>query len=571
MGDTARLYEVEIERNVEARMRDGTILRADIYRPKATGKLPVLMCRTPYDKTTPLNADISHAVAARGYIALAQDIRGTHASDGDYVWIFDPAAKERESRDGYDAVEWAARLPGSDGRVGTFGVSYSSFCSWCLASALPPSLKAMHVGGMGSRNQDMNFGIFETGRRLQWTYNQAADQRRRHGRVDGPLSLADASTEWIEHLRFKWVWRLPLETIPEYVLGPLTDSVLKFHRQHADDIYNFDDVHPRFPVPVCSVSGWWDRVGLSVCHYERLTRLGPPDARQGHRLVIGPWSHHPFQMRRGIGPRDYGSEADYPYADQIADWYDYQFKGIPGRIGDGPPVHLFIVNDNTWRQFDHWPPAGVEYVDYFLHSGGKANSAYGDGSLSTIEPEDEQPDHYVYDPSDPFMSVMGLESHYYPRDQRCTDYRTDNLVFQTMPLGESVLVVGPVKCLLWASSDAIDTDFAVKLIEVGEDGLPINISQGIVRARYRSGYDNARFLEPNRPYLFEIVMLPACIRFQRGSRIRFDVASSDFPAFDRNHNTGRDYWSDPDLRAARQTIFHDRDHPSRLVLPVLRD
>ena len=159
MGDGAQRYEVGIERNVEARMRDGTVLRADIYRPKGTGNMPVLMCRTPYDKTTPLNADIAHADAARGYIALAQDIRGTHASDGDYVWIFDPAAQERESRDGYDSVEWAARLPGSDGRVGTFGVSYSSFCSWCLAGALPPSLKAMHVGGMGSRNQDMNFGI----------------------------------------------------------------------------------------------------------------------------------------------------------------------------------------------------------------------------------------------------------------------------------------------------------------------------------------------------------------------------------------------------------------------------
>jgi putative CocE/NonD family hydrolase len=167
------------------------------------------------------------------------------------------------------------------------------------------------------------------------------------------------------------------------------------------------------------------------------------------------------------------------------------------------------------------------------------------------------------------MSVMGLESHYYPRDQRCTDYRADNLVFQSPQLSESLLVVGPVKCLLWASSDAVDTDFAVKLIEVGEDGLPINISQGIVRARYREGYDRPRLLEPGQPYLFEIVMLPVGIRFQKGSRIRFDVASSDFPAFDRNHNTGRDYWSDAELRVARQTIFHDRHHPSRVVLPVL--
>jgi len=563
--------DITVERDIVCPTRDGVALRSDIYRPARTsGPVPVLLTRTPYNKTRPLNADNCAALARRGFIAVTQDIRGTHASDGDYDWKWNPPSQERESRDGFDAVAWAAALPGSDGRVGTFGVSYMSYNQLITATRKPPALKAMHLGGMTVTSLDMNFGIFDAGRRLQWIYAQAADQRKRGGRTDGPLTREEANVEWTDVMQGKWLWHLPLNTIPDHVFDSLSGPYRDFLEIQNTSPMQLGDLHDWLDIPVCNATGWWDRLSLCVRHNELLQERGLESVKDRHRLIVGPWSHDPSTFRRDIGPRDYGAAADYVYPDLVADWFDEVFHGrAPAHPATAGRTNLYLVNEDTWRSFDTWPPAEAVETSFHLHSGGAANSVYGDGTLSTQPAGNEPPDHYDYDPADPFMSLMGRNSHHLPVDQHPNDHRRDNLVYLTPPLEEDIVVAGYPRVELWAASDAPDTDFAVKLIEIGPDGLALNIAQGIIRARYRNGYDQPALLTPGEVVRYTIGLMPAGIRFRKGSRIRLDIASSDFPSFDRNHNTGGRDWAESDLRIAHQTVFHDAERASRLILPVL--
>ena len=227
------------------------------------------------------------------------------------------------------------------------------------------------------------------------------------------------------------------------------------------------------------------------------------------------------------------------------------------------------MNENRWRYEEPWPPAGTGEIELFLHSGGRANSVGGDGVLSASEPSEEWPDRYDYDPSDPVMSLMDLGAQAAVRDQSPLDAREDILVYATPPLDRPVTVIGPVTLRLWVASSAPETDFTAKLIDVRPDGLAVNVSYGIMRTSYMEGYDEPKPMEPETPYELTIRLGPTGIRFGEGHRIRLDVASSDFPNFDRNHNTGADFWSDSELRVARQTVFHDRERPSRLLLSVV--
>lgn len=566
------MYDVTVEKDVEMATRDGVILRADVYRPVSDETFPCLICRTPYDKSTPLNGGFAAEIASRGYIAVTQDIRGSHRSDGDLVWQFKKGAEDLEARDGNDCVDWAAGLKGCDGRVGTFGVSYSSYLSWLLQFDKHPALSAVSTSGMVSSIRDMNFGIFETGRRLQWTYSQAAGLRARAGDHRYPATLMQGNEDWLVNLRGKWLWTLPLTDIPDHVFGQLTDDLRTYMKEQTEEFWPLDRGHANADVPVCVQTGWWDRFSLSVSHYEGLVRDGPPEMADKHRLVIGPWPHLPFSLNGRIGPTDYGPEADTTYPDFIVDWYDHHFKGRRTDLACGDPVQLFILNENKWRGFPSWPPPGAVETPFYLDSDGDARTPAGSGRLQGEQPTATAADTYVYDPADPVMSLMGADSQMAPVDQRPNERRTDILVYQTPPLKRDLVLIGPVTLDLWASSDGPDTDFCAKLIEVAPDGGPIlNISTGIMRARYRDGYDSPSLMQPGQPYLFQIKMLPVGIRLRKGSRLRIDITSSDFPAFDRNHNTGADFWSDGDLRVARQTVFHDTAHPSRILLPVMPD
>lgn len=559
-----------VEPDVECICRDGTILRADIYRPGDGGRYPTLINRTPYGKREPRYVSDAHTLAARGYTVIVQDQRGRYASDGDYKWMFRDRLETFDAQDGFDAVAWAAQLPWSDGRVGTWGHSNASWAAWMLASSQPPALKAMLASGMAQNLLSMNFGIFETGRRLEWTYIQAADARRRAGETFGPFTAAAAGARWNNVERSKYIWWLPLADIPADVFSTLNDDLQIFHRAQNKEFMRFGEFHPKINVPAMLITGWWDRLIGTIDHYAGLVAHGPAQLRSQHRLIVGPWGHDSTQLTRKVGPVDYGPDADRTYAGMIARWYDFQFKNRDDGLGPEAPVQLFILGENKWRGEQEWPLARTRYTPFFLRSGGHANTVRGDGLLSREAPAgDETADRYTYDPRDPVMSLMRADAQAAPVDQSPHDHRRDILVYQTPPLTDELEVIGPVVLKLWAASDAPDTDWTAKLSVVFADGLCLNLTYGILRARYRDGYETPTLIEPGQPYEYTIALNPVGIVFQKGQRIRLSVSSSDFPNFDRNHNTGRDYWSDPELRVAQQSVFHAADRQSRLILPVI--
>lgn len=313
------------------------------------------------------------------------------------------------------------------------------------------------------------------------------------------------------------------------------------------------------------MTGWWDRLIGTISNYIGMVRAGPEKLRADHRLIVGPWGHDAFANGRQFAGRDFGPDADISYTGMVQRFCDRTLKGRDEEAAGGP-VRIFILNENRWHCFAEWPPEGAEEQQMFLGSGGNAATPLGDGVLSD-EPVGSA-DSFTYDPSDPVMSLLAMDGQSIPCDQAPLAHRRDILVYQTRPLEADLVVLGPTRCHLWAATDAPDTDFTAKLIEVAPDGATINLTSGIVRASFRDGFDRKADTERERPCEYVISMGPVGMRFRRGSRIRLDISSSDFPSYDRNHNTGRDFWSDTELRIARQTVLHSPRYPSRLVLTV---
>jgi uncharacterized protein len=551
--------EVEVAEDVIALMRDGTALRSDVYTPRSAGPLPVLVCRTPYGKRGEAfgaeYAATAAGLARRGYIVVVQDVRGRYASDGLYRWLYGPGAAQDHAQDGYDTIEWAASLPGSSGQVGTWGNSYDGYTSLRAAGAAPPSLAAAFASGVAEQLHDETFGIFKP-IYLEWNHGMAADLRTRAGKPAAAAFSRDM------------VWTLPYGAIDDDAFADLTAPFKVFLREQEIDYWALQETEPSIAAPVCHLTGWWDYVCRgTVAHFTGLRERGTAVLRERHRLTIGPWSHRTGRNAAGHGAVDYGPAEQVYYHDEIADWYDYAVKGQdPGSYGRGA-VKIFVLNDSCWRWFDSWPVDQAQDTPFFLHSRGSANTPSGDGRLSMDEPSAAaKPSRYVYDPRDPVISLSDWSSR--AIDQSVHDQRQDILVYTSEPLRTSLLVIGEASCTLWVSSDAPETDFTAKLVEVRPDGLSVELAAGIIRTRFLDGYGSVVRLEPGTPYQATIRLGPVGVRFGPGSRIRLDISSSDFPNFDRNHNTGADYWSDSELRPARQTVYSDARRPAHLTLPV---
>ena len=290
--------------------------------------------------------------------------------------------------------------------------------------------------------------------------------------------------------------------------------------------------------------------------------------RRNQRLIVGPWSHT-ANLTRQVGQVDFGPEAEVDYFSLIVPWFDHWLKGERNGVMDGPPVRLFVMGANTWRDEEEWPLRRARMVDFYLDSDGSASSPNGRGSLIRTAPSGELPDHYTYDPRDPVMTLYNQNGHDEPHDLRLLDHRRDVLTYESDPLEKGMEVTGAPVMTLFASSSAPDTDFIVRLVDVHPDGFAQSLCYGIVRARFRNGFDNPELMTPGEPYEFAIELLPTSNLFKPGHRIRVDVTSSDFPNFDRNHNVGEEDWADSKLQAARQTVFHDAVRPSRITLPVV--
>ncbi|MBI2761790.1 MAG: CocE/NonD family hydrolase [Chloroflexi bacterium] len=578
-----RQYAVAIEKNLPMRTRDGVTLYADVYRPDAPGRFPVLVARNPYGKDgrSDPNGATWHFARA-GYISIVQDCRGRFTSEGEYDTIF------QEVADGYDCVEWAARLPWSNGRVGTTGQSYLGLTQYTLAcnDPLPPSLQAM---APVSASSDYHASwIYHTGGAAMWGWMvpyailKGRNTLERKGLRDDLAkmdSYVEPGTNFGSPLRDEWYRHQPISDWNDI----LKDAAPYFpdHLAHADDgdywyRANVNRHAESVSVPMLHVSSWYDifAEGAPNAYRSVKERSRFPRARAAQRLIMGPWAHllpYDVPSSRGTGDIDFGDAALIDLRATLLNWFDYWLKDIDTGVMDGPPVSIFTMGENRWQTLPDWPPPTAAYVRYYLHSGGRANSLRGDGTLSTLPPDDEPADAYTYDPNDPVPTLGGhnLTLRLGVEDQRPVEERSDVLVFTTDPLDRPVEVTGPITVELWASSSARDTDFTAKLVDVRPDGYAQNLLDGIIRARYRDSASSPTLLEPGQIYRYTIDLWATSNVFLPGHRIRLEISSSNFPRFDRNPDTGNTIATDTDLTAAQQRIYHDPQHPSHILLPIV--
>ncbi len=560
--------DVTVDNLVATRMRDGVNLYADVYRPVKPGKYPVLVSRTPYSSERPPNSFAAAIFfAQRGYVYVLQDVRGRHESEGKW----EPFRNDIE--DGYDTIEWAAAQPWSNGKVGMEGGSYLGHVQWRAAQARPPHLVCM-VPKVASTSIYHNWMTLNGGWRLSFNFGWGpVRQESRIMQNTGPNLLGDLGGIHFDTLQ----WHLPLDTMQEKA-----GRHAQFYRDwiahpNYDDYWkplNAEEHFGEIGIPVYTMGGWFDIFSQGTLNgYAGMSAKGATEtARKGSRMLIGPWGHG---SSRKFGDLDFGERAHVDENAASLRFYDFWLKGVDDGVSKEPPVSLFVMGKNEWRAENEYPLKRAQHRKMYLNSGGKANTSRGDGSLSWDEPAAaSQPDHYRYDPMNPVPSTggnncCGTPTPAGPRDQRPLAARGDILVYTSPILDKEVEVTGPVKLVLHASSDATDTDFVAKLIDVYPDGRALNVAEGIVRARYREGAAAPKLMEPGKTYEFTIDMVGTSNCFLKGHRIRVDITSSHFPQFDRNPNTGEPFGRHSNTKVAAQTVYHDKARPSHLLLPVI--
>ena len=565
------MYKTTQKADVEATMRDGVVLRADVYRPDAAGKFPVILERTPYNKGADRFREKGSKLAERGFLYVVQDVRGRYGSDGEFMPGFF-SGDHMDDVDGYDAVEWAASLPWSTGKVGTTGGSYDGWTQLELAHTRPPHLNAIMPQLICANLLDREMSaVLRLGRVLWWSINTLApDQRVRDNAPTGPRTPDEAEELFLTRDRSKWYWYLPLLEIPDDAMYGIGPHWRKWLSDHATDHFGFEAKHRSMAVPALTQTGWYDQQVMSIKNFTGLKENAATElARNNQYLIVGPWTHDGTEWPTRLGDMDFGSDAHLDYYDITSQWYRRWLYDEEDAIADWPRVRIFVMGDNTWRNEEDWPLARTRYVPYYLHSEGGAASVEGDGTLSEEPPGDEPVDEYVYDPRDPVMTLYQQQGQHEPLDQRALDDRRDILRFATPPLQQEVEVTGHIRLKLYAASTARDTDFVVKLLDIWPNGFAQELCYGIVRARYRESFENPSLIEPGTVYEYDIAINPTSNVFKPGHRIRLDVSSSDFPNFDRNHNTGGNDYADATLIAARQTVSHDAARPSHVILPVI--
>lgn len=540
------------EADVKVPMRDGVQLAANIFRPKGDGPWPVILYRTPYGKGDEKWSGAKE-LAAKGYAVVVQDGRGRGKSEG--AW--EPFL--HEAQDGFDTQEWVGKQPWCNGRIGASGGSYVGWTQWASAPNASRHLTAMvPMVPFGNTYEDLAYsgGAMMLGLLMGW------------GEAVGGVALD--SNKLQQAYRY-----LPLRAFGDQF--EKRTPYLNAWVQHPtyDDYWKRRGVDYRYAeitVPALNVGGWYDIFSKATLDLTTGVRAKSrsPQARTNQFVIMGPWGHG-VGVRK-VGELDFGADAELKVYSRQFDWFEYWLKGRDKKIHEWPPYYLFVMGENRWRGENEWPLKRTRFTPYYLHSAGRANTLKGDGALNTTRPASQPPDEYTYDGDDPVPTVGGnniVGATDGPRDQTQVEARHDVLVYSTPPLEKGVEVTGPVKLILWASSSARDTDFTGKLVDAHPDGRAYNLCEGILRARYRNGLDKPALLEPGKPERFEIDLWVTSNLFKRGHRIRLEVSSSNFPRFDRNPNSGNPFGTDTELLAAKQTAFHDRRHPSHLLLPVI--
>ncbi len=549
-GEISRSFDVAVP------MRDGVRLSANVFRPEAAGRYPTILVRTPYGKGAAISPNYAPFVA-HGYAVVVQDVRGRYRSEG----VFQPL--EQEPADGGDTLDWIARQPWSDGKIGMLGGSYLGIVQWKVAALNNPHLKAIFPSVSGCDDYLDRFyspgGALKLGQRLLWM-SENLRAPRFHPDFAGfvlhlPLRTSDLAATGQTSAMFQ-----------EAIAHPAYDSFWKSIsvRERLDNIR----------VPVFSVGGWFDNyVESDLYAYERLRKNSSVN-----RILIGPWPHN---MAVKLDGADFGPDTDVPMRAIQMQWFDQFLKGKDTPLLSQPPVRVFVMGVNRWREGRDWPPP-AHPERFYLESRGHANTLAGDGRLRLRAPATpaaaaNASDRFLFDPRDPVPTAGGAVCcnpkvfPWGPQDQRAVEQRRDVLVYTTAPLPADLEVVGPVRVVLYAATSARDTDFTAKLVDVLPDGRTRNLTDGILRLRYRQSLENPELAQPGEIYKMTIDAGVTGNVFLKGHRIRMEISSSNFPRFDRNPNTGYPVADATELRPASQTIYHDARRPSYLLLPVLRD
>ena len=552
-------YEVEMRLNVRTPMRDGVELSSDIYLPRGEGKFPTVLMRTPYDNNGEAMIEKGRRLANNGYACVIQDVRGRWDSDGTHYALFNHA------EDGFDTQEWIGQQEWSDGNIGMAGGSYGGWVQWQSAPLRSEYLKCLAPRVMCG---DLYTGLIHPGGAFQLNVALTWGMR-----TNGRTAQSIEYHNWTEAFR----------STPVVDMDHLAGRELRFwrdwvsHTEYDDywDSVNIETKWDQFAVPALVMGGWYDLYSQNAfINFNGLKLNGRTEEARQSRLIVGPWPHA-LSASTKTGDIDFGVNSMVDLESLELRWFDYWMRGADNGVADEAPLRLFIMGVNEWRDEHEWPLARTDWQKWNFHSSGNANTLGGDGSLSLSEPGDETPDTFVFDPEHPAQTVGGntcCSPHivaWGPYDQRGVEMRADVLCYTSNPLESGIEVTGPIKVVLYAATDGSDTDWTAKLVDVSDTGYAKNLCDGIIRARYRDSFTEPSLLEANKVYRYEIDLAVTGNVFKKGHRIRVEVSSSNFPRFDRNHNTGNDLGTDTEMRTAHQTVQHSGEYPSHIVLPVI--
>ena len=555
-------------------MEDGTRLATDIFLPSGSGgPYPALLMRTPYDKARVEDGRmiytgiIAEAVKA-GYAVAIQDLRGRFQSEGDFVPFHENP--DSDARDGASTVSWIRTQRWCDGSVAMWGDSYGAWTQWKVAVDGEDKPDAIFPSGLPMSALDSP--VLRPARRILWYVGRMGpDSRRRADRRGRSLDEQAAYRYWRTVERSRWLWFLPWNELPDYLLGGLSPHYQSLLRSRPSDYLSWLRRCDQFEGPVLLLTGWFDiDVGSVIELYEKLRSR--PDRSCPTYLIIGPWKHMDpkYDLSRCRGPIDFGEAAQWSYPDVLVQWSDFVLKGKRGPLFPGPPIRYFAMGDgsNQWKEANRWSEVVASSQRLFLTS--TTASEETGGGLSDSPSKETEVWRYVYDPRDPVPSAVDEDAYYGPFDIGYMDMRPDVLSFATAPIDQPVELRGSVKVELVVTSSAVDTDFCAWIAEERPDGASILLASGFLRARYRNGIDQEQFLEPGKPETIRIQCRPTVYRLAAGSRLVVKVSSSDFPDYDRNHNLGTDPYSDARLVLATQSLISGPENPCSVYLPVSR-
>lgn len=542
------VHQVIEELDVKVSMRDGIMLSTDVYRSDAPDKFPVLLMRTPYGKDGVRKT--AHFYTERGYAVVIQDTRGRNNSEG----IFN--AFQDEIHDGYDIQQWIGEQSWCNGKIGTFGGSYVGFTQWMPAPHGSHYLKTMFPTKTFSDfyNEAYQGGAFRILRFSPWSYSMTRPYNVDEAFVQSIIDSVYRVIPFMEQDKLLG-WKIPF--LRDWLAHPQKD--LYWERSYVGDNYT------EIKTSIYNLGGWFDSFQQGTLdNFMRMTAPDiDPEIRAKQKLIMGPWVH--ASESRMVGDMDFGENAVLHTEELKLRWFDSQLKGRDNGIMQEPPVRIFVMGENVWRYENEWPLARTDYMKFYFHSNGNANTLAGDGTIDTSVPKNESADTFVYDPINPVITPGRDE----PIDQRKVEGRKDVLVYSTEILKRNLEVTGPVEVVLYASSSATNTDFTAKLVDVYPDGRAIRLCEGIIRASFRNPEAPPSAIQPNKIYKYNISLWSTSNLFKEGHQIRIEISSSNFPRFDRNLNTGIFPAMDTAYVKAEQTIYHNKEYKSCIILPVI--